>query len=76
MAITAGRGGMQSKIDAVKPGSDCTACVVAAGCDLNSIRAILGPEPMFGSKGTLFVTPGSNLEKQAIADSLHSQVRA
>ena len=36
-----GRGGMASKIDAalsaVKPGSQCSACVVAAGDDLNSI---------------------------------------
>lgn len=63
-----GRGGMGSKIDAamsaVAPGSNCGACVVAAGSDLNSIRAVLGPIP-FASKGTLFVTPGSDLEKQA-----------
>ena len=41
-----GRGGMASKIDAalaaVKPGSNCSACVVAAGSDLNIIRSILG----------------------------------
>lgn len=67
-----GRGGMASKIDAalsaVAPGSACTACVVAAGHDLNAIRAILGPENKFGSKGTLFCTPGGQLEKQALID--------
>lgn len=67
-----GRGGMASKIDAalsaVQPGSHCNACVVAAGSDLNSIRAILGPSPKFGTKGTMFVTAGSDLEKQATAD--------
>eukprot|EP00536_Pseudo-nitzschia_multiseries_P003016 jgi/Psemu1/252235/estExt_Genewise1Plus.C_430041 len=67
-----GRGGMASKIDAalsaVAPGSECTACVVAAGHDLNAVRAILGPENKFGTKGTLFCKPGSALEKQAIND--------
>lgn len=70
---TQGRGGMAAKIqaasNAVKPGSACTACVVAAGCDLNTIRSILGREhkPELGKpKGTLFATPGSDLEKQAI----------
>ena len=67
-----GRGGMASKIDAamsaVAPGSSCGACVVAAGSDLNSIRAVLGPKPM-PSKGTLFVTPGSELEKQAQSEA-------
>jgi len=74
-----GRGGMASKIEAatsaVKEGSQCSACVVAAGSDLNCIRAILGPDPRYGSKGTLFVTPTSNLEKQAIADYAIAQVR-
>jgi hypothetical protein len=72
-----GRGGMASKIEAatnaVAPGSTCTACVVASGADLNAIRAIFGPENRFGSKGTLFCTPGSALEKQAIID-LSSEV--
>lgn len=67
-----GRGGMGSKIDAalgaVAPGSACTACVVAAGSDLNSIRSTFGPDDSHGSKGTLFCTPGSNLEKQAMID--------
>lgn len=70
-----GRGGMQSKIDAaqaaVKYGSTCSACVVARGSDLNAIRAILGREhdPALGPpKGTLFATPGSDLEAQAIKE--------
>jgi len=67
-----GRGGMASKIDAalnaVSPGSNCTACIVASGNDLNAIRAILGPDDKYGSKGTLFCTPGSLLEKQAKVD--------
>mmetsp|Transcript_29092 Transcript_29092/g.48089 ORF Transcript_29092/g.48089 Transcript_29092/m.48089 type:complete len:800 (-) Transcript_29092:228-2627(-) len=73
-----GRGGMSSKIDAATfavsaagDGDDssvCSACVVAAGSDLDSIRAILGPDPKYGSKGTLFVTPGSDLETQALID--------
>lgn len=70
--ITVGRGGMASKIDAalnaVSPGSNCTACIVASGNDLNAIRAILGPDDKYGSKGTLFCTPGSLLEKQAKVD--------
>ena len=70
-----GRGGMAAKIEAaanaVKPGSSCTACVVAAGSDLDTIRSILGREyrSEFGKpKGTLFATPGSDLEKQAIEE--------
>jgi delta-1-pyrroline-5-carboxylate synthetase len=74
-----GRGGMASKIgaalSAVRPGSRCTACVVAAGSDLNSIRAVLGPDSKYGSKGTLFVTPGSDLEQQAILDAKTTEVR-
>ncbi|GAX17212.1 delta-1-pyrroline-5-carboxylate synthetase [Fistulifera solaris] len=67
-----GRGGMASKIDAalsaVQPGSPCSACVVAAGSDLNTIRAVLGPSGRHKSKGTLFCTPGSDLEQQALLD--------
>jgi delta-1-pyrroline-5-carboxylate synthetase len=70
-----GRGGMSAKIEAaasaVAPGSATTACVVAAGSDLNSIRSILAREwhADFGaSKGTLFATPGSDLEKQALEE--------
>ena len=67
-----GRGGMGSKIDAavaaVAQGAKTSACVVGAGSDLNCIRAVLGREPKFGTKGTLFCTPGSALEKQAILD--------
>lgn len=74
-----GRGGMASKIgaatSAVKPGSRCNACVVAAGSDLNSIRAILGQGNKFGTKGTLFVTPESDLEQQAFADAKIIEVR-
>eukprot|EP00529_Nitzschia_sp_RCC80_P009571 CAMPEP_0113469394 /NCGR_PEP_ID=MMETSP0014_2-20120614/15875_1 /TAXON_ID=2857 /ORGANISM="Nitzschia sp." /LENGTH=788 /DNA_ID=CAMNT_0000361867 /DNA_START=146 /DNA_END=2512 /DNA_ORIENTATION=- /assembly_acc=CAM_ASM_000159 len=70
-----GRGGMGAKIAAaemaVAPGSACTACVVAAGSDLDSVRSILSTEhkPEFGPpKGTLFATPGSDLEKQALEE--------
>ena len=76
--LSAGRGGMASKIDsatsAVSPGSACRACVVASGVDLNSIRAILGPDNNFGVKGTLFVTPGSDLESQAMQDIKDEEV--
>lgn len=68
-----GRGGMASKIAsavaAVAPGSTCSACVVASGADLNSIRAVLGSNPKQKYNcGTLFVTPGSALEEQAKKD--------
>ena len=67
-----GRGGMAAKIaaasTAVAPGSSCSACVVAPGTDLDSIRAILGKEYKYETKGTLFVTPGTDLEKHAIQD--------
>lgn len=70
-----GRGGMAAKIDAavsvVKPGSSCGACVIAAGHDLNAIRAVLGLNEsgkVYESVGTLFCTPGSELEIQAIKD--------
>jgi delta-1-pyrroline-5-carboxylate synthetase len=74
-----GRGGMSAKIDAaanaVRPGSATTACVVAAGSDLNSIRSILSREyqPDFGTPaGTLFATPGSDLETQALEEIGHA----
>lgn len=61
-----GRGGMAAKIDAainsVKPGSECTACIVVSGSDYDCIRAILGKKhnAAFGPpKGTLFATPDS-----------------
>jgi len=70
-----GRGGMGSKIDAaidaVKPGALCTACIVASGSDLNSIRSILGSsyDAKFGPpKGTLFATPGTDLWDQCFRD--------
>ena len=77
-----GRGGMASKIEAarfaVSPGSQCRACVVVSGCDLSAIRALAnsdyemeeGEEP----KGTLFVTPGSELEEQALEDIKNIEV--
>ena len=69
---------MASKIDAatnaVAPGSKCSACVVASGADLNTIRSILGPEYKYGTKGTLFVTPGSDLERQALKELKEAQV--
>jgi delta-1-pyrroline-5-carboxylate synthetase len=70
-----GRGGMAAKIaaaeSAVRPGSACAACVIAAGSDLDSIRSILAREykPDFGPpKGTLFASPGSDLEKKALEE--------
>jgi delta-1-pyrroline-5-carboxylate synthetase len=68
-----GRGGMAAKIDsaemAVSPGSSCTACIVACGHDLDVVRSIFGrtyePEISNPPKGTLFATPGSDLEKEA-----------
>ena len=76
-----GRGGMGAKIDsainAVAPGSFVQACVIAPGKDLDSIRAILGPkyDPSFGPpKGTLFLTPGSDLEKLAL-DEVYAEIR-
>ena len=69
---------MRSKIDAatsaVAPGSNCSACVVASGADLNSIRAIFGTKNEFGTKGTMFFTPGSALENMALKDLNESKV--
>ena len=72
---TQGRGGMGAKIaaaqGAVRPGANCAACVIAAGSDLNAIRSILSPvhNKDFGpAKGTLFATPGSDLEKLALEE--------
>jgi hypothetical protein len=67
---------MASKIEAaqfaVSPGSQCRACVVVSGNDLNAIRALANSEYELEDdsqpKGTLFVTPGSELEKQALED--------
>ena len=82
-----GRGGMASKIEAaqfaVSPGSKCRACVVVNGNDLSAIRSLVSTEYEFGKKkegkeeqqpkGTLFVTPGSELEAQALEDVRHIQ---
>ena len=68
---------MSAKIDAarsaVRVGSYCAACVIAAGSDLNSIRSVLSPsyqkqDPKEQPKGTLFATPGSDLEKLAVEE--------
>jgi hypothetical protein len=63
---------MGSKIEAassaVAPGSKCAACVVASGADLNSVRAVFGRDKKYGTKGTLFLTPGSDIEKQAVEE--------
>jgi len=70
-----GRGGMSAKIDAarraVKPGCMTQACIVASGADLDCIRSVFSPQYdlSYGKpKGTLFVTPGSELEKQALLE--------
>jgi len=77
-----GRGGMAAKIDAAKmavqPGSTCGACVIALGADLNSIRSVLSPDytPISPkcTKGTLFVTPGSDLERLALTEMEKEEV--
>lgn len=62
---THGRGGMGAKIDAalgaVKPGSKCNACIVVGGHDLDAIRSTVGTMVCPKPKGTLFVTPGTQL---------------
>lgn len=73
---TQGRGGMSAKIKAaemaVQPGSSCAACVVACGSDLNIVRSVLGREYQADladpPRGTLFATPGSDLEQNAFDD--------
>lgn len=73
-----GRGGMAAKIDAarnaVAPGSACTACVICAGSDLDVVRAVLSKDwdGAETGKGTLFATPGSDLETQALDELVHS----
>lgn len=67
---TQGRGGMAAKIDAalsaVQSGSPTSACIIAAGNDLNSIRAVFSSKgAKYGMKGTLFCQAGSRLEQQA-----------
>ena len=67
-----GRGGMQAKIDAaaaaVAPSSNCYAAVIAAGHNLETVRAVLGQSTKYGHPGTLFCTPGSALEVQALQE--------
>ena len=53
------------------------ACVIAPGKDLNAIRSILGPvhRKEFGPpKGTLFLTPGSELESMAL-EEMYAEIR-
>jgi delta l-pyrroline-5-carboxylate synthetase len=44
--------------------------VVLSGADLNAIRSVTSKDydPVIGQKGTLFATPGSELEKQALKE--------
>ena len=71
-----GRGGMDSKINAaqfaVSAGSQCRACVVLSGADLDSIRSVASKDYEVSEdetpKGTLFATPDSELERQGILD--------
>lgn len=63
---------MAAKIDAamsaVKPGSSCSACIIAGGHDLDTVSAVLDEkfDSYAGSpRGTLFATPGSDLYEQA-----------
>lgn len=75
-----GRGGMGAKIDAavnaVKTGSKCNACIVADGHDLDAIRSTVGSHvPESGPKGTLFVTPGTQLYNIALAERSVEKVR-
>ena len=75
---------IEAALSAVKPGSRCNACVVAAGSDLNVIRGILSPtyDPSSHSplphhqnspKGTLFITPDTDLEHQALEEMAHDE---
>ena len=78
-----GRGGMASKISAaqsaVQPGSKTRACIVVSGTDLNAIRSITSKSydtsADSGPKGTLFATPGSALEQQALKEIASAKVR-
>lgn len=69
-----GRGGMGAKIEAaigaVEPGSNCNACVIVNGNDLNAIRSIVGRKSSENAdaKGTLFATPGTQLYDIAKAE--------
>ena len=70
---------IEAALNAVKPGSACNACVVVGGDDLNAIRAILGKKfsPSFGEpKGTLFITPGTQLYALACAELEVQKVRS
>eukprot|EP00586_Coscinodiscus_wailesii_P002264 CAMPEP_0172492344 /NCGR_PEP_ID=MMETSP1066-20121228/23458_1 /TAXON_ID=671091 /ORGANISM="Coscinodiscus wailesii, Strain CCMP2513" /LENGTH=126 /DNA_ID=CAMNT_0013261905 /DNA_START=52 /DNA_END=428 /DNA_ORIENTATION=+ len=64
---------IKAAITAVQEGSNCRACIIASGYDHDSIRSIFSSkyDPKFGEpKGTLFLTPGSDLEAQAIQENM------
>jgi len=67
-----GRGGMGAKVKAaqmaVKGGSECRACIIASGNDLNIIQNIFIASSSVEWKGTMVCTPGSDLEQQAVLD--------
>lgn len=67
-----GRGGMGAKVKAaqmaVRGGSECRACIIASGNDLNIIRNIFISSSGDSWKGTMVCTPGSDLEQQALLD--------
>jgi len=75
-----GRGGMGAKIaaalGAVEAGSKCSACVVVSGDDLDAIRSVVGRRPKddCAPKGTLFVTPGTQLHELASEEEEAEQV--
>jgi len=67
---------IDAAVSAVAPGSKLSACVIASGKDLNSIRSILGDDRSHGSKGTVFYSPGTTLEKTALAELLAAKTSA
>eukprot|EP00934_Nitzschia_sp_Nitz4_P002037 Nitzschia sp. Nitz4//scaffold55_size114948//106047//108455//NITZ4_003927-RA/size114948-snap-gene-0.194-mRNA-1//-1//CDS//3329554608//2037//frame0 len=75
-----GRGGMASKIEAasfaVSEGSSCGACVIASGTNLDAVRSVFSPINDHGNLGTLFLTPGSPLELQALEELKHEEKTA
>lgn len=68
---------IEAALNAVKPGSQCNACIVVSGSDYDCIRAILGDQhnPKFGPpKGTLFATPDSIIYKLALEEAENEKV--
>ncbi len=66
---------IEAALGAVRPGSKCNACVVVGGHDFNAIRSIVGGLVGEEPKGTLFVTPGTQLFDIACAEQEAEQVR-